>query len=42
MVNLNDLFNGVQVISAVAIIAFIVFYIVYRKDFLDLQNRKRK
>jgi len=32
MINLDDLFNAVQLVSALAIIAFVIFYFAYRKD----------
>lgn len=32
MTNINELFNAVQLVSAIAIIAFSIFYILYRKE----------
>ncbi len=32
MINLSEFFNGVQLISAVAVIAFVIFYLLARKE----------
>lgn len=32
MINLNELFNGVQLVTALAVIAFVVFYFAFRKE----------
>ena len=39
MINLNEFFDGVQIISSIAIIAFIIFYLYIRKD---IHRRKNK
>jgi hypothetical protein len=39
MINLNDFFNGVQLVSAIAIIAFVIFYFVARKDLKDMHKK---
>jgi len=32
MININDLFNAVQIATALAIIAFVIFYFAYKKE----------
>jgi hypothetical protein len=39
MINLNDFFTGVQLVSAVAIIAFVIFYFAVRKDLKDIHKK---
>jgi len=39
MINLNEFFTGVQVITALAIIAFVIFYFAVRKDLKDMHKK---
>ncbi len=39
MINLNEFFTGVQLVSAIAIITFVIFYFVVRKDLKDMHKK---
>lgn len=40
MVDLAEFFDGVQLVSALAIIAFVIFYFAFRKDIKDTMRKK--
>ena len=42
MGNANELFNGVQIASSIAIVAFVIYYFAYRKDMKELQRDQAK
>jgi hypothetical protein len=42
MGNITELFNGIQLASVIAIIAFVIYYFAYRKDLKELQREQLK
>ncbi len=40
MIHLHEFFTGVQLVSAIAIITFVIFYFVVRKDLKDMQKKE--
>lgn len=45
MIDIHDFFDITQLVSAIAIIAFVIFYIIFRQDMKEIYkdvNKKRK